>query len=118
MRHFFTIVFCVLTITLFSNSLHATSNFSGQIGANGNFQSDSTSSSFDPTLTLDSCFSGQLDFSKNLIIRTEFSLKTNDIIGNGIFDETDAKFKINELSLTKRFLFGNFANYLSFFSGT
>ena len=98
--------------------LSAASNFSGSAGVKSAVQSDTNSNYLDPAMTVQAFFSGQFDFSKHIILRAGFSLATEDLLENGIFEDINAKFKIDELSLTTQFLVGNFSNYLGFYAGT
>ncbi|QTQ14409.1 hypothetical protein HRQ91_08045 [Treponema parvum] len=108
----------VLSLFLYAERITAMTSFSGQAGAKTDIKSDANSDYFDPTMNLQSFFSGQFDFPGNVTVRSEFSIETADMISNGIFKDTDAKFKIDELSVTKQFLFGNFSNFFSLFAGT
>ncbi len=113
--------YCLLAILFFlipDSFLSAVSNFTGNAGVKGDLTSNQDSNDYDPQLTLQSFFAGQFDFTSNITIRTEFSMQTADIIDNGIFEDTDAKFKIDELSLTKQFTVGGLLNYFSIFAGT
>lgn len=96
---------------------HAEVAFSGFAGAKLDFYS-SDASDFDPALKFQSFFSGQFSFNKNVILNTEFSLRTSDIIENSIFEEAPSDFKIDELSLVFRQQFSSVTNYLSAFAGT
>jgi len=96
----------------------AASAFTGNAGVKGDLVSNSSSDHYDPQFTLQSFFAGQFDFSSNTTIRSEFSMQTADIIESGIFNDTDAKFKIDELSLTKQFTVGSLLNFASLFAGT
>jgi hypothetical protein len=91
--------------------------FSGFAGLKTDFGS-SSNSSFDPELKFQSFFSGQFSFSENIFAHAEFSLATNDLIENSIFDETPGTFKIDELSIIFRRQLFDATNYLSFFCGT
>ncbi len=72
----------------------------------------------DLQLNLTGFFTAQLNLNNNLIFRGECSIITEDIIGTGLFNDTNAAFCIDELSLTyiKPFL-GN-TQYISTWIGT
>lgn len=91
--------------------------FSGFAGAKTDFAS-TKEDSFDPGIYIQSFFSGQFNLSENIIAHTEFSLSTDNIIEDSIFDKTPSYFKIDELSITFRRQLLDVANYLSFFVGT
>ena len=69
-------------------------------------------------LGIQTFFTGQLNLSKSLMLRGEFSIQSDDIFDTGLFNYTEAIFCINELSATyvKPFL-GN-TQYISGFFGT
>ena len=69
-------------------------------------------------LKLQSFFAGQFTLAGNLIARAEFSMRTDDIIDNTIFNKTPADFKIDELSLIYRKQFLDSVNFFSVFAGT
>ena len=98
-------------------TLSAEITFSGYAGAKMDFYSVDTEK-FDPGLKIQSFFSGQFVFSQNIILNTEFSLATDDIIDNSIFKEAPASFKVDEISLVIRKQFSTATNYLSAFMGT
>ena len=91
--------------------------FSGFAGLKTDFGS-SSKNSFDPELKFQSFFSGQFSLSENIFAHAEFSLATDDLLENSIFDETPGTFKIDELSIIFRRLLFDATNYLSFFCGT
>lgn len=108
----------ILCCLLFSSvSLFAEITFSGYAGAKADLYS-TDSDEFDPGLKIQSFFSGQLNFSQNIILNAEFSLATDDLIENSIFKEAPASFKIDELSLIFRKQFYSATSYLSAFMGT
>lgn len=91
--------------------------FSGFAGAKTDIES-SKEDKFDPAIYIQSFFSGQFNLSENTIAHTEFSLATDDMVDNSIFNSTPAKFKIDELSICFRRQLLDVMNYLSFFCGT
>lgn len=111
-KHAFAAFFLLITSFLFADIY-----FSGFAGAKGDFYS-SEEDNFDPALEIQSFFSGQFSLSKNLIMNTEFSLATDDLVKNSIFKESPARFRIDELSLIARQQLPSATNYLSFFVGT
>ena len=103
---------------IFSATIQAETSFSGYAGVKGDMYSKKDAERFDPVLVVQSYFAGQLNFFKNLLVRGEFSIETEDIIETGPFTGTSAQFCIDELSATyiKPFL-GN-TQYFSLFLGT
>jgi len=71
-----------------------------------------------PDMTLQAFFSGQVNFSQNAWGHMEFSLDTDNLISENLFDFTDARFQIDELSLTLRHNIESINNYFSIFIGT
>ena len=112
----YSFILSVFLLTCFT--ANAVTSFSGKVGIKADTLSDSESNYFDPIMKLQGFFSGQFDFSNNTTIRTEVSVITQDILEGGIAEDTDAKFKVDELSITKQFMLGGFSNYFSLFSGT
>lgn len=100
------------------SSLYASPFFSGFAGIKDDITSDSDSSSYDPEMTAQAFFACQLDFTKNLLVRTELSVQTEDILASGLFKDTDAVFCIDELSMTYRKQIFNTSQYFSIFLGT
>lgn len=105
-------LFCAAAASSFS---FADVFFSGFSGAKTELTSDKTSDKFDPQMKIRSFFSGQLNFSENIIAHGEFSLQTHDLLDKSLFKETPATFRLDELSLIFRQPMGNERNYLSFF---
>lgn len=93
-------------------------SFNGLAGARIGFSSDPAESEFSPQLKIDSFFAGQMNLSENLFLHGEFTLKTPDLIKNSAFEEIDAKFRIDELSLILRSNYLGPTNYFSVFIGT
>ena len=91
--------------------------FSGYTGILVNGANNNTSTTFDPQITTKSYFAGQLDFSGKFLLRGEFALKTADILEKGIFKDTDATFRVNELSATFRHGSLNASHFFSLFLG-
>jgi len=110
----------LMTVALFSvcAGLSAGPSYSGEAGVKAAVSSNPTSDYYDPQLTLQSFFASQIDFTSNTTVRAEFSIQTADIVESGIFNDTEAQFKIDELSVTRQFLLDHFLNYFSFFAGT
>lgn len=118
----FKILFLSIILLIPCFKLSAELFFNGYTGAKGDFYSDpstaDTKDGFDPLLEIQAYFAGQLNISKKLLVRSEFSIQSQDIFKSGLFNDTVAKFCINELSSTyvKPFL-GN-TQYISAFFGT
>ena len=96
----------------------ATGFFSGYTGIKADAGFADPSGAFDMQLKLQSFFAGQFNIANNLIARAEFSMRTDDIIDNTIFNKTSADFKIDELSLIYRKQLLDSVNFLSVFAGT
>ena len=93
---------CAVTAALSLAALSALDfpYFSGFAGIMGNFSNDIETTKFAPELNGKMFFAGQFDFNGRFFIRSEISVNTEDIIETGIFENTGAQFKINELSFT------------------
>ncbi len=109
--------FCILFI-LSSSNIFASTFFSGNTGGKLFFQANQDSTSFEPDLTLQAYFAGQLNFSPNIWAHLEFSINTGNLISSSIFHETDSKFQIDEISLTFNSNLQTKQNYFSIFAGT
>lgn len=111
----------ILFLILLSATTFAFSNnffFSGLAGGKIDMASDVEAEKYDPTLSLQSFFSGQFGFSENAWCHLEFSIDTNDLIGSSVFHKTDSYFQLDELSVTFRQSLDAINNYVSFFMGT
>lgn len=95
-------VLCILLISLTVSTLFAMEMpfFSGYAGIAGDITSNSSSSTLDPQMKTQAFFAGQFDINGNFFLRTELSLKTEDLLEKGLFTYTNSKFRINELSAT------------------
>ncbi|MBR1910928.1 MAG: hypothetical protein IJ828_01085 [Treponema sp.] len=94
--------------------------FTGHAGFIGDFTSNSSSNDFDPAFFSAGYFGGQINFLDTLVFRTEFSIKTNDLLGNDIFrtpEGTSSIFKIQELSGTYKLSTARLTHYFSLFYG-
>lgn len=101
-----------------AHRISAAGFFSGYTGIKADADFADASGAFDMQLKLQSFFAGQFNLANNLIARTEFSMRTGDIIDNTIFNKTPADFKIDELSLIYRKQFLDSVNFFSVFAGT
>ncbi len=101
-----------------AHRISAAGFFSGYTGIKADADFANASGAFDMQLKLQSFFAGQFNLANNLIARTEFSMRTGDIIDNTIFNKTPADFKIDELSLIYRKQFLDSVNFFSVFAGT
>ena len=101
-----------------AHRISAAGFFSGYTGIKADADFANASGAFDMQLKLQSFFAGQFNLANNLIARTEFSMRTGDIIDNTIFNKTPADFKIDELSLICRKQFLDSVNFFSVFAGT
>ena len=106
---------------LSSISINAISFFSGYAGGKLNFAADTTdttSTEYNPDLTLDAFFQGQFNFSEHLWSHVEFSIDTGDILNDSIFKGTETLFKIDELSFIMNSQIESSSNYFSAYMGT
>ena len=110
---------CLLFSLLFCTVNAATAaSFSGKAGAKLEGTSNPEYDNIEPILKVQGFYSAQFDFSNQMTLRSEFSVQTADIIETGLAEDTEAVFRIDEISVTKHFLLGSFANYFSLFFGT
>lgn len=89
--------------------------FSGYAGTAINTQAVKNKKT--PSLTADAFFAGQFDFSGIFLLRSELSVKTDDIFTNGVFKDTPAYFSIDELSLSTRFMTNSSTQIATVFIG-
>ncbi len=113
-KRFFTLFAALASITPAFSDI----SFNALAGATASFSSDSKNEKFDPKLEVQTFFAGQMNLSENLILHGEFTVKTGDLIENSVFNETDAKFQIDEISLVLRTAGIETKNYFSVFMGT
>lgn len=92
-------LFLVLVLTGTVSRLFSAPSFSGEAGAATTFI-NKDANSIDPALMFNGYFSGQLTIKKSLILRGEFSLRTEDSYDSDIFSEVEGRFRLNELSGT------------------
>lgn len=92
-------------------------SFDGALGARLDFFGDPDAINFDPNLTITTFFSGCLNLARDLILRAEVSVASDDLIDEAIFNKTPATFLLDELSLSWRAYTGGVTNYLNFFVG-
>jgi hypothetical protein len=95
----------------------AASYFSGCAGINSILTADPENTALKPLASFNQYFAGQFDLSA-ILLRTEFSIATDNILQKSIFRETDAVFKIDEVSATIRHQTGGNSTYYSLFMGT
>lgn len=114
-KRFFSISIAVLFL---STALNAATSFTGYAGGKLNYGADQNATEFDPNLSLQAFFAGQFNFSQNLWSHMEFSVDTNNLISDSLFDSTESRFQIDELSLIARSLLLNTANYFGVYMGT
>ena len=70
-----------------------------------------------PDLFAEAFFASQIDLSQSLLIRTEFSVFTDSIIGDNFLKDIPAYFSLNELSLTYVGNLGTISQLASVFIG-
>lgn len=109
--------FLFITSFFALGSAFAETTFSGYAGVKGQCYLEEDGDETDTGLTVQTYFAGQLNLTKNLLVRGEISVQTEDILSTGLFSDTEAVFCIDELSATwiKPFL-GN-TQYISLFFG-
>ncbi len=107
-----------MTSLFLVSNLNAVSSFSGYAGGKVNYASDPEVEDYDPNLKLQAFFAGQFNFSQNIWSHMEFSIDTAPFSTESIFNETDAIFQLDEISLIMRGNFANSSNYFSAFMGT
>lgn len=106
-------------LLLFVNtSSFAEPTLTGLAGLMANFNCNEKSEDFDPAMTMDGYFCGQIAFTENFMGTGEISVHTADILQTELFKSTDATFCINQLSLTYSVPILGKAQYFSFFMGT
>ena len=113
-KHFISI----LAAFFITTGLFAATSFSGYAGGKLNYAANPEQTDYDPDLKLQAFFAGQFNFSQNIWSHLEFSINTQDLLGESIFHDTDSKFQIDELSIIMRGNMYNCANYFSAFMGT
>ena len=94
--------------------------FAGFLTNIGNDFNSEENKIFDPEVTAEAYFSGQLDFNGNFLLRGEFFIEANDLVDQNFFEEPaseNAFFRIEEISATYRFNSANSSHYLSAFLG-
>lgn len=97
--------------------------FTGYAGFLTDVGNDADSDSdvfFDPEITADAYFRGQLDFGGNLLLRGEFFIEADDLVDQNLFEDPVAEnafFQIEEISATYRLASGNSSHYFSAFLG-
>lgn len=112
------ICFSLISFIFLAENTNASAAFSGKAGAKLETTSNPEKKNLDPILKVQGFYSSQFDFTNNTTVRSEFSVQTADIMDTGLSEDTEATFRIDELSMTKHFLLGSFANYFSLFYGT
>lgn len=108
----------VLIQAVFISGVFAATSFTGFAGGKMNYSGNTEATEYDPNLQLQAFFAGQFNFSQNLWSHMEFSIDTNDLISESLFDATPSLFQIDELSLINRSLLLSTANYFSIYMGT
>ncbi len=111
----------LLILTLLVTKLFAAMPFfSGYAGLLTNLSLDENGEDFNPIVTTETFFNGQLDFSGVFILRGEFFLQTTDITNQNLFDDAfteNAFFKIEELSGTFFIKQAHSTSYINLFLG-
>lgn len=86
------IILAALASNIFSETF-----FSGETGLASHF-SNTKVYGIEPSLFMNGFFAGQLSLTNALSVRGEIAFQTSDMYENGVFDEADSSFRINELS--------------------
>lgn len=105
--------FLLISIFLFFSStklLFAETFFNGYSGAIASIQPTDS-------LSMEAFLAGQFDISGIFQLRTEISIKTDNITEYGFFKDTPATFSVEELSLTTRFRTDSTSHFISLFLG-
>ena len=108
----------ILAAIFITSGLFAATSFSGYAGGKLNYAANPEESDFNPDLKLQAFFAGQFNFSQNMWSHLEFSINTQDLLGESLFHDTDSKFQVDELSVIMRGNMYSSANYFSAFMGT
>lgn len=106
------LILMLLTITF---SLSAAAFFTNELGVFGN--STPGSSSNGASLNIDAFYGTQIQFNSFMLLKGLFSVRTDNIIQNGLFDDTPAYFSINEVSLGLKFKTTAVSGQFSAFTG-
>lgn len=107
------------TSLIFSCSeLFAYTFFTGNAGVQATYEAIDNGGKYDPNLSMEAYFEGQFNFSNNLWSHLNISLATEDFLTDTLFQDTDAKFNINELSLVHRQTFTPLTNFASVYLGS
>jgi len=109
----------VSIISVFISSFSfAETAFTGYTGGKLELQGSQNTDEDKTELKLQAFFSGQFNFTPKTWSHLEFSIDTKDLLTDDIFKKTDAKFRLDEFSITHRSSFTNSSNYFSGFVGT
>ena len=111
-KKIFAVLFCLL---FFIYTAFTYPYFTGTIGIGGKIQPEPEKF---PQVLMDSYFAGQFDLSKNLFLRTSFSMYTTESIFKDItFKNTESIFSLDEISLTYLGSFGQISHLLGIHLG-
>lgn len=100
------------------NSLCASSFFTANAGGRLNYTSKPDAVEYDPSICMEAFLESQFNFSETLWSHLNFSFKTQDFLANSIFNPTDAKFKIDEISIISSSKIENSTNYFGLYMGS
>lgn len=107
----------LLTFIFSVSSAFAGSFFSANVGGRLNYTPNMSSAEYDPNLKMEAFIESQFNFADNLWSHFDFSLRTDDFLSVDLFSETDAKFKIDEISLILKSQIESSTNYFSVYMG-
>jgi len=110
--------FAAAAFSLISSAVFADPFFSGIAGGKFKLTPDANAETTKPSLTLQAFIAGQLNFSQNIWSHMEFTIDTQNLISETLFDKTDSLFQVNELSIIFRQNIDSLSNYFSAFMGT
>lgn len=99
-------------------NLFAASFFSANAGARLNYSGLIEDETYNPNLEMEAFLESQFNYSENVWSHFNFSFKTKDLMNQELFSATDAKFKIDEISITSRTPIESSYNYVSLYMGT
>lgn len=115
MKNILYTIFALFTMLFSAAAGFAAPFFTGYAGALASLKPVKDSSK--PNLTAQAFFAGQIDLSGVFLLRTELSVQTDNISANGIFHDTPASFRIDEISATARFTSSGMSHFVGLFVG-
>ncbi|MCH5290612.1 MAG: hypothetical protein J1D88_02485 [Treponema sp.] len=105
---------CIFSATAFALSAP---HFSGYTGILGTITNSNEDTDFAPDFRAEGFFAGQFDFGGKFLARTELYVKTDNILDDSLFNDTNATFRVKELSFTYRLDSYMVSHFFNFFLG-